>query len=700
MLTCEGQDNYARKIYLASKLYHAIEEKDLRDVRFFLDKKADPNFKHPKKGFAPFHLAVGDDCPDFSYKVTLLILQNGGDPNLRAQYGVTPVHIAASLGRVDVLKLLLNSGGDPEAKDAEGNTPAYYAWREDFSDCLVLLSDYAPIKNDLIESEEKDACRSSLDKIIIDCGDLVKQYDISSNDSVVGDQDQLKSLPRINATENILNWFSQQQQASTSTSSTITSTNNFVGNSFKLDWTDDSVVESDGDDREAKRYDHRFITFRKVYRKSRSKSSRSSLSKTEPPKLEQSSNVSSNKKSIYVSANNEFTHLTGYSKESGIVTLESTSLKQSMNEPAQHRQSSDYLSFTNDSINVLEKNIDEVNLSDQEEEQLLNNNICDSGEGGSNGSSTELSFVSVSEVYKHVDEEQGVTLYEKRLLKTSGETAKSVRSSILSSQSLALDYDSDTLRQELTSLGHKPGPITVTTKRVYLRRLHSLKKHPVAYVKDHENEINKKVYSPELEKTLKKPDWCTSDYKSLEQELAKQFSSPDPSRKWREGVNKTSFTYLLLDPRITNDLPNRKDRLQPLEVWNTFVSSIFYVGKGKRTRPFQHLYDAMDLWKKGQFQTSNTKLQKIMDIWQSGSGVICLNVFHNIIPVEAYTREAAMISAIKKENLTNCKSGEFYGESVTWTQKKQRMLGVYLLHKAMKIFFSEGERQLCPRDID
>jgi len=296
-------------------------------------------------------------------------------------------------------------------------------------------------------------------------------------------------------------------------------------------------------------------------------------------------------------------------------------------------------------------------------------------------------------------------LYERRLLKTPSEYAKSVKSSAPSSRLSSLpetfDYDSDTLRKELTVLGFNPGPITVTTKRVYLKKLHQLKKYPNLIKKDGTNKP-KKTYSVELEKTLRNWDWCshTPVFKSLEDVLVQQFSNPDPTRKWREGVNKSSFTYLLLDPRITNNLPYRGDSLQPSEMWNTFLSSIFYVGKGKRSRPYQHLYDAVDLWKKGQFTTNNKKLQTIIDIWKSRCGVICLHVFLNIIPVEAYTREAAMISAIKLENLTNVKSGEYYGVPATWPQKQKRLLGVYLLYKAMMIFLNEGERQLCPTDID
>lgn len=54
-------------------------------------------------------------------------------------------------------------------------------------------------------------------------------------------------------------------------------------------------------------------------------------------------------------------------------------------------------------------------------------------------------------------------------------------------------------------------------------------------------------YSPELCRVL-----CTfelPDCQAEEQALCQQFDHPDHNRKWREGIIKSSFNYLLLDPR-------------------------------------------------------------------------------------------------------------------------------------------------------
>lgn len=90
----------------------------------------------------------------------------------------------------------------------------------------------------------------------------------------------------------------------------------------------------------------------------------------------------------------------------------------------------------------------------------------------------------------------------------------------------------------------------------------------------------------------------------------------------------------------------------------------------------------------------------ILDIWNSGGGVVCLHLFQNIIPVEAFTREAAMIEALGLNHLKNSKTGEYYGVAASWNKKQKRMLGIYLLYRAMAIFINEGERQIRPGDIN
>ncbi|XP_067824736.1 ankyrin repeat and LEM domain-containing protein 1 [Heptranchias perlo] len=252
------------------------------------------------------------------------------------------------------------------------------------------------------------------------------------------------------------------------------------------------------------------------------------------------------------------------------------------------------------------------------------------------------------------------------------------------------------IRRQLRDYGENPGPVTALTRKVYLQCLDRIRKEP--HPRKPQQSAN---YSPELCQSLDKfvfPD-CSQD----EMALAQQFDQPDQNRRWREGLLKSSFNYLLLDPRVTKNLPARCHSLSPAECFRTFVSSIFYVGKGKRSRPYCHLYEALTHCKNGNEQVRgnsvSVKLKHILDIWESGQGVISLHCFQNVIPVEAYTREACMVDALGLQMLTNKKRGDYYGVAATWPMKQRRWLGAHMLRRAMQIFLAEGERQLRPADI-
>jgi len=58
-----------------------------------------------------------------------------------------------------------------------------------------------------------------------------------------------------------------------------------------------------------------------------------------------------------------------------------------------------------------------------------------------------------------------------------------------------------------------------------------------------------------------------------------------------------------------------------------------------------------------------------------------------------------MIEAISLPRLTNVKRGDYYGPASSWTAKRKRLLGIYLLKKSLKIYLIDGERQIRQRDL-
>uniref|UniRef100_A0A8D2DVQ4 Ankyrin repeat and LEM domain containing 1 n=1 Tax=Sciurus vulgaris TaxID=55149 RepID=A0A8D2DVQ4_SCIVU len=206
-------------------------------------------------------------------------------------------------------------------------------------------------------------------------------------------------------------------------------------------------------------------------------------------------------------------------------------------------------------------------------------------------------------------------------------------------------------------------------------------------------------HSPELAKALRTGH--IPDSQADEDALAQQFERPDPTQRWREGIVKSSFTYLLLDPRYlgeTQDLPARAFSLTPAECFQTFVRAIFYVGKGTRARPDVHLWEALGYRGQPRRQAC-PKVRQILDIWDSGRGVVSLHCFQHVVAVEAYTREACLVDALGIQTLTNQKQGHYYGVVADWPPARRRRLGVHLLHRALLVFLAEGQRELRPQDI-
>ncbi|XP_045215275.2 uncharacterized protein LOC123565473 [Mercenaria mercenaria] len=283
---------------------------------------------------------------------------------------------------------------------------------------------------------------------------------------------------------------------------------------------------------------------------------------------------------------------------------------------------------------------------------------------------------------------------ENAMLKSndSGNGSSETATSTPLSQDL-LKLDNQTLRSKLCGHGDDPGPVTNTTRQAYLTRLNQLE--------NDKNNIKLTHKAPEYPAELRialNGNLDMSEMPNLETKMVAAFQNPDRLRRWREGTLKSSFNYILLDPRITKNLPNRAVNMSDQDVFQTFISATFYIGKGKRARPYCHLYEAIKQQKKNGSKMSK-KVEKILEIWSCGMGVVSLHCFQSVIPVEAYTREACMIDAIGLKQITNQKKGDYYGVSVTFSMKERRKMGVYLLKKALQIFLAEGERQIAPLDI-
>lgn len=102
-------------------------------------------------------------------------------------------------------------------------------------------------------------------------------------------------------------------------------------------------------------------------------------------------------------------------------------------------------------------------------------------------------IVQLEEAYMHTDVENNIVFYEQKLL-SNRMLRKSIKSSNADESevgsgscpeteyTIPLDYDTDELRKELTQFGEVPGPITKSTKRLYMKRLIKYKRKPTEAV--------------------------------------------------------------------------------------------------------------------------------------------------------------------------------------------------------------------------
>lgn len=278
-----------------------------------------------------------------------------------------------------------------------------------------------------------------------------------------------------------------------------------------------------------------------------------------------------------------------------------------------------------------------------------------------------------------------------------------------------LKMASERLRAELKKLGHIPGPITDTTKKIYAKLLVHLTKEDkeLVYSPRTKNKSQSNGLSVQLNSIIT-GKFSTKQALDLEREFIQVSNNKDYHGP------KQFFNYILIDPRISKNLPDQAleasdsdtsrgqtspdgptrqfmgkvNRKFNPKLFTVFIESIFYIGKGQKKRDLMHLYDALA----DRGSITQKKIDRIRSIWSDGYGVVSLHLFHNITSKEALTREALMIEAIGLENLTNLLRGTLQFK-LGWNEHRRKLLGSLFLHRAYNQLLNEGERQLKKEDL-
>lgn len=285
-------------------------------------------------------------------------------------------------------------------------------------------------------------------------------------------------------------------------------------------------------------------------------------------------------------------------------------------------------------------------------------------------------------------------------------------------EDIDLNIDNQKLRIELRRLGRQAGPITRTTKKLYCKLLAHLANEDkeLVYSPRTTNKSQLNGYSIQLSSIIT-GKFSTKQALDLEKEFIRLSGTKDYHGP------KQFFNYILIDPRISKNLPeqaleasdsdtsrnqlvspegggNPKHAMAKInrkfneKLFGKFVESIFYIGKGQKRRDLMHLYDALA----DRGSITQSKIDRIRNIWADGYGVVSLHIFHNITDKEALTREALMIETIGLVNLTNLLKGTIQFR-LGWNEHKRKLLGALFVHRAYTQLLNEGERQLRREDL-
>lgn len=130
-----GADPNQPGITGASPLADAALKGDVDTVRALLAKQAGINTISPA-GMQPIHdAALGDNA-----EVIRELVQHGADVNARSRdESLTPLHVAAAMGKLKAAEVLVSLGADRTLKDSKQRTPLEVAERTGNSEIAALL---------------------------------------------------------------------------------------------------------------------------------------------------------------------------------------------------------------------------------------------------------------------------------------------------------------------------------------------------------------------------------------------------------------------------------------------------------------------------------------------------------------------------------------------------------------------------------
>ena len=170
--------------------------------------------------------------------------------------------------------------------------------------------------------------------------------------------------------------------------------------------------------------------------------------------------------------------------------------------------------------------------------------------------------------------------------------------------------------------------------------------------------------------------------------------------KLKTKSNLNNYNYLLIDSgKLFNLIDRLEAKGQSIDQKDVefFKTTIIYIGKGSNNRKMFHMTDAK--YRMEFNMETNSKSRSIINIWQSGNGIIVLQLYSESNHYVALCRENAMIRAAKP-NITNIRNGSSYGIMKNgWTNHETKIYGNSLLYYALKKCIIEQPTPFFPQNV-
>lgn len=113
-------------------LLDCLANDDLEGMQNLIMEGANINYRNPKASETLLHFAV---CREDD-GIAKWLIEQGANVNAVAHHRMTPLHYAARLGNVQMVRLLINAGAEPHPKNEYNVVPYWYTNREHI-DCIV-----------------------------------------------------------------------------------------------------------------------------------------------------------------------------------------------------------------------------------------------------------------------------------------------------------------------------------------------------------------------------------------------------------------------------------------------------------------------------------------------------------------------------------------------------------------------------------